>query len=424
MTIQNFELHLISANPWQTRPLDEDHAQALAADIAEHGLLQAATGRIHPQRPEYIQLATGHHRLHAFRLLRQEIFDKHQGPDEPDPKWATFPIDVREMTDLQMATTAIAENNARKDLSAIEKAQTLSRLIREFNLSQAEAGKPFGLGQAAVANLLRLLKLPEPIQAHVQSGALPERLARQLVSIAKVFPAEAQKIADATAKAGPDKRESEFDEAESEFERKAQAVWLAVPKPKYDYKAEEAKRQARERECSDLIHRVAPLIARTVPWSDLASIYLWELVGDQFGDTGAWKHARTPAERAGLLTKALMFEKVEGGMYGGEQFSTTRTRDVIATTAKAFGTKLPQGWDQAPPIPLPAPKLVVTQLDKIAKSGKPLAAARALATKAGKAGNGGSHVHGHTTIPLSGIGHSRPAPKPSAAKKARKKVRQ
>lgn len=229
MTTQEFELHLITDNPWQTRPLDEDHAQALALDIQENGLLQPPVGRIHPDRPEYIQLAVGHHRVHAFRLLRQIVFDKHVGPAEPDPKWATIPIDVRELTDLQMATLAIAENHARKDLSAIEKAETLRKLIAEFHLTQADAGKPFGLSQSAVAQLLRLLKLPAGIQVHVQDGTLPERLARQLVSVAKIYPAEAAKIANAAAKADPDQREHVFDEEREDLYRAKGTALYSIP---------------------------------------------------------------------------------------------------------------------------------------------------------------------------------------------------
>lgn len=218
MTITERELHLIASNPWNTRPIDEDHAQVLAVDIAEHGLLQPAVGRQHPQRPEYLQLASGHHRLHAVRRLAEAWQAEHPNQDASNP-WGRFPVDVRELTDLQMATIAIAENERRRALTALEKARSLAQLIAEFKLSQAEAGKPFGLGQPAVANLLRLLRLPEPIQTHVQSGALPERLARQLVSVAKIFPAEAQKIADVAAAAEPDQRESEFGNSFETFER-------------------------------------------------------------------------------------------------------------------------------------------------------------------------------------------------------------
>jgi len=462
MTIQDFELHLITDNPWQTRPLDEAHAAELAADIAERWLLQAAVGRIHPERPYYVQLATGHHRLAAYRSLATAWQDTPANwtLTTPNP-WLKFPIDVRELTDLQMAQTAIAENKARKDLTAMEKAQTLQRLIGEFHLSQAEAGKPFGLGQAAVSHLLRLLKLPAPIQAHVQSGALPEAYARQLVSIAKVFPQEAQKIADAVAKAEPDQRQAEFDEAESEFERKKgvqfygidwkptwpaapikldghkslteipscigcefyrktqygagtclrpecfeaktaewnltkvpaaakkvglpagvrgqtyaylvteqadekyieavlkskhaslvivpspsdrnwrvkqtqrellgselvtlatsqlQALWLAVPKPKekaapkakpaYDYKLDAAEREAKEKEIDRLFETAAPLLARHIPFGDLVTQLLWDTVEEVWGDQGAWKKSRTPAERAALFVRALMAHRL------------------------------------------------------------------------------------------------------------------
>lgn len=558
MTIQEFELHLISDNPWQTRPLDEAHAAALAGDIAEHGLLQAPVGRVHPDRPEYIQLATGHHRLAAIRLLRQKVY-ANQGPNTGDRTWSAVGVDVRELSDLQMAQVAIAENHARKDLTALEKAQALKRLIDEFGLTQAKAGEAFTLTQSGVANLLRLLKLPEPIQAHVQSGLLPERLARELVTISKIYPAEAIKIANEAAKAEPETRDGIFDEAREElyrakgagmwgmpwkmdwptepikveghksisqipactgceffrkppfngaagtclrkecFEQKkiehawlqvpagakkagvpagtrgaavvdliptgfdskyldrvlrskhaslvvvpatgkgnwqnsqqrkditgsehltvattdVKALELAVPKPKeqpaprprpaYDFKAEQAKRQAKEHEIAELFARVAPLLARSIPWSDPVTLFLWELVDDQFGDTGAWKHARTPAERAALLSKALLFERLEHNVYGEDSFSTKRAHDIVLIVAQAFGAKLPNDWEQVAPL-APAPKPVAKAKKPSKAAAAATAAAQALVAKAG-------NVHGHT----------HPAPKPSAKKTTRRKTAQ
>ncbi len=212
MTIQLYELHLICDNPYQPRT-DPGDVAGLAADIAAHGLLQPAVGRVCPDRPEYVQLAAGHRRLAAVRQLRQAVFDR-LGPNTTDSTWAAFPVDVRELTDLQLATVAIAENSARKDLSAIEKAQALQRLITEFHLSQAQAGEPFGLSQSGVANLLRLLKLPEPVQAHVASGAVPERLARQLVTVGKVFPDQVGQIAAEVAQVeSASAKEAKLDEA-------------------------------------------------------------------------------------------------------------------------------------------------------------------------------------------------------------------
>lgn len=195
MTIKNIPTDQLDPNPWQTR-LDEDptHVQTLAADIAARGLLQVPAGRPHPTDPGRVQLAFGHSRLAAWKIAK---------PDDP------FPLDVRELADRDMAEYAIAENAKRQDLSAIEKARALTRYMDDFRVPQAEAGRLFDIGQAAVSNLLRLLKLPEPVQLLVHQDALPERLARQLLPIARLAPKRACDIAAQVAAADDRERTCE-----------------------------------------------------------------------------------------------------------------------------------------------------------------------------------------------------------------------
>lgn len=189
---QLIDLHHVAGNPYQTRLADDPtHTFNLAADILAHGLLQVPLARPHPLLNETVQLAFGHSRLAAYALLVKQGY----------LEYAQIPVDVRDLTDRQMSDMAAAENAKRKNLSAIETATALQRRIQDFKLTQAEAGEPFGLSQSAVANLLRLLKLPQSIQDQVHAGELPERLARQLASLAQVAPKQVEQVAKAVAKA-------------------------------------------------------------------------------------------------------------------------------------------------------------------------------------------------------------------------------
>ena len=206
------ELSAIDDNPWQTRSgEDQVHITKIADDIRaraaadpgdpQHGLLQVPIARPHPMAPGRYQLAFGHTRLAAFRRLANS--------EANGELWERFPLNVRPLADRDMAEMAARENAARKDLSAIETARAMQRLIGEFGLGQLEAGKIFGYtSQGAVSNLLRLLKLPKEIQDLVHDGGVPERLARQFVDLVQVSPKAVVKLAGSIAKS--DSKEEDF----------------------------------------------------------------------------------------------------------------------------------------------------------------------------------------------------------------------
>ncbi len=199
MPTQMFPLKQIDANPFQVRlSEDPEHIQKLAADLAERGLLQIPVGRLVDGR---VQLAFGHSRLAAFKSLNRT---------PPTGQWETFPIDLRVLSDQEMAEAAIAENVQRKDLSPIEKAATLKKYIEAFHVTQAEAGKLFGIEQTMVSNLMGLLEYPEPIQQRIQEGSLPLRHAWGLRKIARYFPSAAINLAGIIAKSPDDKRDEEL----------------------------------------------------------------------------------------------------------------------------------------------------------------------------------------------------------------------
>jgi ParB/RepB/Spo0J family partition protein len=219
MTTQPLPLKQLSNNPWQLWPLDPEHVADLAAEYAAGAPLPPIVVRPAPAPARGYEIAIGHHRVAARLQLHLPDVD----------------AEVRDLTDLEMARLAIAENFKRRVPSAIDKAHALRRLTAPpFNLSQAQAAEQLGYAnKATVSHLLRLLELPAPLQAHVHSGALPERLARGLVSVARSLPQVALAVADQVAKSDDDK-ESVFDDALNQAVGKyGRPMWDApwLPKP-------------------------------------------------------------------------------------------------------------------------------------------------------------------------------------------------
>jgi len=172
----------ISPNPWQPRvKMDPAQLEELADSIRANGLLSPPMGRELQQAKGHYQLAFGHRRLAAWKQGR---------PGEP------FPLDVQELSDRQMAEHAATENGQREDLNPVERARGLKRLIDEFSMTQAEAGKLYGLAtQGAVSNAVRLLELPDKVLDLVAEGVLIEKDARQLILVGRFDPAGAAEIA-------------------------------------------------------------------------------------------------------------------------------------------------------------------------------------------------------------------------------------
>ena len=95
------------------------------------------------------------------------------------------PVVIREVDDRTVVAMALIENIQREDLNPLEEAQALQRLIDEFDLTHAAAAEAVGRSRAAVSNLLRLLELPEPVRALVQSSAIEMGHARALLPLAE-----------------------------------------------------------------------------------------------------------------------------------------------------------------------------------------------------------------------------------------------
>ena len=156
----------IDRNPFQTRSsFDEEKLTELAGSIAASGVVQPIVVRT-GQNGRYT-LITGERRLLASRKAGK----------------TSIPAIVREVSDVQAMEMTIVENLQRADLNAMEQARAFQRLGQEFNLTQEQMAQRTGKERASVANFLRLLRLPEPVQRRVEAGELTFGHARALLAL-------------------------------------------------------------------------------------------------------------------------------------------------------------------------------------------------------------------------------------------------
>lgn len=148
-----------------------------------------------------VQLAFGHRRLRAFQVLanglRSVFPDAAADLSAPAPSddYGSMPVTLTAIDDQGMAEYALTENSQRQDVSAIEEASLLQRMIDEFGLSQKDVGRKFGWSESTVSNKLRLLRLPADVANLVRTGQLSERHGRELVRLADA-PARLAKMAE------------------------------------------------------------------------------------------------------------------------------------------------------------------------------------------------------------------------------------
>jgi ParB family chromosome partitioning protein len=181
MAIQKFTLDQIVANPFQTRKAEDPADVArLAESIAQVGLLQIPVGRWDPGDHGIVELAFGHTRLAAFKALAKE--------PSPDLAYDQMPVDVRELTDLEMFELAVRENLDRKDLTPIEVARAMATYRDTFGKTSDEIGELFGKSGSAARNTMRLLNLPMPVQEKMQSREINESTGRKLLVLQKMAP--------------------------------------------------------------------------------------------------------------------------------------------------------------------------------------------------------------------------------------------
>jgi ParB family chromosome partitioning protein len=152
---QEIALELIDPNPYQTRrQINEIALAELAESIRVSGVLQPVVLR--PAAEGRYQLVAGERRWLASRRAGKP----------------TIPAVIRQISNEQAMEITIIENLQREDLNPIEQARAFERLSREFNLTQEQIASRTGKDRASIANSIRLLKLPAPLQDALEAGVI------------------------------------------------------------------------------------------------------------------------------------------------------------------------------------------------------------------------------------------------------------
>lgn len=164
---QRFEVNVneVKPNPYQPRKVfDDDRIHELADSIKEHGVF---TPILVKKAVKGYELIAGERRLRASKLAGLK----------------TIPAILMEFDDQQMMEIALLENIQREDLNAIEEAQGYEKLIKKIGYTQDALAKRIGKSREHVANLLRLLKLPESVQNYVVTKQLSMGHVRALLAL-------------------------------------------------------------------------------------------------------------------------------------------------------------------------------------------------------------------------------------------------
>ena len=155
----------IVPNPVQPRKLfDDEGLEELSRSIRDYGILNPLSVRLRGSRYE---LVAGERRLRAARLA---------GLKE-------VPCILLDVNMEDASLIALVENLQRRDLDFIEEANGINQLIRMFGMSQEEAARRIGKSQSAVANKLRLLRLPQDVLEGLRQNGLTERHGRALLRL-------------------------------------------------------------------------------------------------------------------------------------------------------------------------------------------------------------------------------------------------
>ena len=176
--VQQIAVARMITNPFQPRKVfDEAAIEELAQSIHEHGIIQPIVVRKNGKKYEIV---AGERRYRAAKLA---------GLTE-------VPVIVHDFNEQQMMEVAILENLQREDLTPIEEAEAYNSLIVKLNFTQDDLAKRLGKSRPHIANLIRLLQLPEDVRELVNEGKLSMGHGRALLGLKnkRRIPEVAQKV--------------------------------------------------------------------------------------------------------------------------------------------------------------------------------------------------------------------------------------
>lgn len=156
----------ITTNPYQPRKVfSTEQLEELASSIREYGVIQPIT-----VRKNFIggyELISGERRLRASRLAGK----------------TDIPCIIIDADENDSAVIALLENLQRADLTFMEEAEAIAHLVQEHKYTQEQLARKLGKSQSAIANKIRLLKLPEETKKIISDNSLTERHARALLRV-------------------------------------------------------------------------------------------------------------------------------------------------------------------------------------------------------------------------------------------------
>lgn len=148
------------------RRFDEEDLKALTKSIKEKGILQPVLVRRNPENPTYYELIAGERRWRAAQAAQLH----------------EIPVVVKDLSDQESLEIALVENLQRKDLSPLEEAEGYRRLMEEFSHTQEKLAETVGRSRSQVANMLRLLNLPDEVKDLLDLGKISAGHGRALLN--------------------------------------------------------------------------------------------------------------------------------------------------------------------------------------------------------------------------------------------------
>ena len=162
MTLKIKDIEINKDQP--RKQFNEDALQELADSISQHGIIEPL---VVTKKDNYYLLVSGERRWRA--AMKEGLKE--------------VPVVVKDYTEQQILEIGLIENIQREDLNPIEEAQAYKKLIEEFHLKQDDVAERVSKSRSAITNILRLLKLSEPVQEMVIDEKLSNGHARALLPI-------------------------------------------------------------------------------------------------------------------------------------------------------------------------------------------------------------------------------------------------
>jgi ParB family transcriptional regulator, chromosome partitioning protein len=165
--LKSIPISQIARNPYQPRQeFKTEELAELQESLKASGLLQPITVRRRPGKDGF-ELIAGERRLRAAAKLG----------------WKEIPAIIKEIDDKTILTLALVENLQRTDLNPIEEGEGYHQLSQDFGLTQQQIAETVGKDRTTIANMLRLLQLPEPVRKLLQEGQLTMGHAKVLLGL-------------------------------------------------------------------------------------------------------------------------------------------------------------------------------------------------------------------------------------------------